>query len=48
MHAMLGKAPSSRVSYWLADCRALQGRRDDATALFKRVLSLRNDVGTTQ
>jgi len=32
-------------SCWLADCRALQGRRDDATALFKQVLSLRNDVG---
>jgi GH15 family glucan-1,4-alpha-glucosidase len=30
---------------WLADCRALQGRRDEAVALFERALSLRNDVG---
>jgi GH15 family glucan-1,4-alpha-glucosidase len=32
-------------SCWLADCRALQGRRDDAVALLERVLALRNDVG---
>ncbi len=32
-------------SCWLADCRALQGRRDEAVALLERVLSLRNDVG---
>ena len=32
-------------SCWLADCRAQQGRREDAVALFERVLSLRNDVG---
>jgi GH15 family glucan-1,4-alpha-glucosidase len=32
-------------SCWLADCRSMQGRRDEAVALFERVLSLRNDVG---
>ena len=30
---------------WLADCRGLQGRHDDARALFQRVLDIRNDVG---
>jgi GH15 family glucan-1,4-alpha-glucosidase len=30
---------------WLADCRAMQGRQDDARRLLDRVLSLRNDVG---
>jgi GH15 family glucan-1,4-alpha-glucosidase len=30
---------------WLADCRALQGRENDARLLLERVLSLRNDVG---
>ena len=32
-------------SCWLADCRSLQGRRDDAVRLLQRVLALRNDVG---
>lgn len=32
-------------SFWLADNLALQGRTDDAEALFERLLSLRNDVG---
>ena len=32
-------------TFWLADALALQGRRDEATALFERLLSLRNDVG---
>ena len=31
-------------SCWLADCRAMQGRRDDAVALLERVLALANDV----
>ena len=30
---------------WLADCRAMQGRRNEAVTLLERVLSLRNDVG---
>ena len=32
-------------SFWLADALTLAGRRADATALFERLLSLRNDVG---
>ena len=32
-------------SCWLADCRSMQGRRDEAVAIFERVLALRNDVG---
>jgi GH15 family glucan-1,4-alpha-glucosidase len=32
-------------SFWLADNYVLQGRYDDARALFGRLLALRNDVG---
>jgi GH15 family glucan-1,4-alpha-glucosidase len=32
-------------SFWLADSYVLTGRRDDAKALFERLLALRNDVG---
>jgi GH15 family glucan-1,4-alpha-glucosidase len=32
-------------SFWLADNYALLGRRDEAKALFERLLGLRNDVG---
>ena len=32
-------------SFWMADNYILQGRREDALAMFKRLLSLRNDVG---
>jgi GH15 family glucan-1,4-alpha-glucosidase len=32
-------------TFWLADCYALQGRRDEAVALYERLLDLRNDVG---
>jgi GH15 family glucan-1,4-alpha-glucosidase len=44
-----GLAPGEGVflpcSFWLADNYALCGRRDEAVALFERLLSLRNDVG---
>jgi GH15 family glucan-1,4-alpha-glucosidase len=32
-------------SCWLADCMAMQGRHDEARALFERVLAVSNDVG---
>jgi GH15 family glucan-1,4-alpha-glucosidase len=32
-------------SFWLADNYILQGRYDDARAMFERLLRLRNDVG---
>jgi GH15 family glucan-1,4-alpha-glucosidase len=32
-------------SFWLVDNLALLGRRDEAQALFERLLSLRNDLG---
>jgi GH15 family glucan-1,4-alpha-glucosidase len=32
-------------SFWLAENYALQGRFDEARALFERLLALRNDVG---
>jgi GH15 family glucan-1,4-alpha-glucosidase len=32
-------------SFWLADCLHMIGRKADATALFERLLSLRNEVG---
>ncbi len=32
-------------SFWLANSLALIGRRDDAVALFERLLALRNDLG---
>jgi len=32
-------------SFWLADCLHLIGRHEDATALFERLIGLRNDLG---
>jgi GH15 family glucan-1,4-alpha-glucosidase len=32
-------------SFWLADNLALQGRHEEARALFERLLAVRNDVG---
>jgi GH15 family glucan-1,4-alpha-glucosidase len=32
-------------SFWLADNYSLQGREDEAKALFETLLTLRNDVG---
>jgi GH15 family glucan-1,4-alpha-glucosidase len=32
-------------SFWMVDCLALLGRRDEATELFERLLSVRNDLG---
>src|SRR3546814_16032987 len=32
-------------TFWMADALALIGRVDEATALFERLLALRNDVG---
>jgi GH15 family glucan-1,4-alpha-glucosidase len=32
-------------SFWLADCMIMQGRLQEARALFERVLSVSNDVG---
>ncbi len=32
-------------SFWLADCRAMQGNHDAARAIIDRVLAIRNDLG---
>jgi GH15 family glucan-1,4-alpha-glucosidase len=40
-----GEGAFLACSFWLADNYLLQGRLDDARALFERLLSLRNDLG---
>ncbi len=40
-----GEGAFLACSFWLADNFILQGRIDEARALFERLLSLRNDVG---
>jgi GH15 family glucan-1,4-alpha-glucosidase len=40
-----GEGAFLACSFWLADEYVLQGRMDEAHALFERLLSLRNDVG---
>jgi GH15 family glucan-1,4-alpha-glucosidase len=40
-----GEGAFLACSFWLADCLAMLGALDDATAIFERLLGLRNDVG---
>ncbi len=40
-----GEGAFLACTFWLADNYELQGRSDDARALFERLLALRNDVG---
>lgn len=40
-----GEATFALCSFWLVDNLAMQGRLDEARALFERVVAFRNDVG---
>ncbi|WP_447602058.1 glycoside hydrolase family 15 protein [Nitrospira sp. Nam80] len=40
-----GEGTFLACSFWLADTYAIQGRRKEAETLFRRLLTLRNDVG---
>jgi len=40
-----GEGTFLACSFWLVEVLALQGREDDAKALFERLLGLRNDLG---
>ena len=40
-----GEGAFLACSFWLADAYVLQGRREEAEALFERLLGLTNDVG---
>ena len=40
-----GEASFLLCSFWLVDCLELLGRPDDATRVFERLLTVRNDVG---
>jgi GH15 family glucan-1,4-alpha-glucosidase len=40
-----GEGPFLACTFWLADNLALMGRGEEATTIFERLLTLRNDVG---
>jgi GH15 family glucan-1,4-alpha-glucosidase len=40
-----GEGAFLACTFWLADNLALMGRREEALAIFERLLTLRNDVG---